>query len=397
MADSEPLIFISYASPDQARVDPIVDGLERANFNIWMDHRRLVAGQNWDAEIRRALGKAAVVILFMSEISVDRQGYAQREIKLALLKAEEKLTSDIYIIPVLLDKLPTYPESVAHLHMVRSWESDAVAKIEAALSEQLKRLGQHVRSVQLDNRIRWVERTYKEKWDGLPGYEAEYNILELSSSEIENVSDINNIVLGSILESVSRQRTVKFNQNSESYSFGQSKYMRTNTYSAHCREPVISNHVISLPYMIHYYNAGAAHGMEHIRSYNFTLDPIALIPDPLELFQITEEAFPIVQGLARKILFNQLFREDGDPKECMEWICGGTKDWSRFQFYGFSKDGIEFYFPPYQVSCYADGVRTALISKWDIHQFIPKHLAEALGWSHLRWQQRPNSESPLQG
>ncbi|WP_082613706.1 TIR domain-containing protein [Bosea sp. Root483D1] len=397
MAESEPLIFISYASPDRARVDPFVDDLERANFNIWMDHRRLVAGQNWDAEIRRALGRSAVVILFMSENSVDRRGYAQREIKLALLKAEEKLTSDIYIIPVLLDELPAYPDSVAHLHMVRAWESNAAAKIDAAISEQLNQIGQHVRSVQVDNRIRWVERNYKEKWDGLPGYEAEFNIMELSSSEIDNVSDINGIVRGVILKSVSKQREVKFSQNSVDYSFGQSRYMRTNTYSAHCREPVICNHVLSLPYMIHYYNAGAAHGMEHIESYNFTLDPVTMIPGPMDLFQSSNEVFPIIQDICRKNLYKQLLNEFVDSNECMNWICGGTEEWSHFQFYGFSKEGVEFYFPPYQVSCYADGIRTVLVSKWDIHQLIPKHLAEALGWSHLRWQQRPSETAPASG
>jgi hypothetical protein len=61
-----------------------------------MDYKRVKAGQHWDFEIRRALDKAAIIVVFISNNSIDRRGYVQREIKLALEKAEEKLIGDIY-------------------------------------------------------------------------------------------------------------------------------------------------------------------------------------------------------------------------------------------------------------------------------------------------------------
>jgi hypothetical protein len=82
MTSDAPLIFISYASPDRARVTPYYEDLENRGFNVWIDYKRLLAGQKWDFEIRKTLDAAALVVVFLSNNSVDRRGYVQREIKL---------------------------------------------------------------------------------------------------------------------------------------------------------------------------------------------------------------------------------------------------------------------------------------------------------------------------
>ena len=96
MAENSHSIFISYASPDRERVLPYFNWLEKQGFNVWIDCRRLKAGQNWDFEIKRALDKATFVLMFVSNLSYDRRGYLQRELKLALDKLSEKLIDDIY-------------------------------------------------------------------------------------------------------------------------------------------------------------------------------------------------------------------------------------------------------------------------------------------------------------
>ncbi|WP_277982275.1 toll/interleukin-1 receptor domain-containing protein [Sphingomonas faeni] len=101
--DEQPLIFFSYASPDRERVMPYYAFLADRGLNVWIDHKKLLGGQQWDYELRKALDRAAIIIMFVSDNSVNRRGYVQREIRLALTKIEEKLISDIYIIPVLLD------------------------------------------------------------------------------------------------------------------------------------------------------------------------------------------------------------------------------------------------------------------------------------------------------
>src|SRR5689334_22163217 len=120
MAETDPSIFISYASPDHERVLPFFEWLEKHGFNVWMDIRRLKPGQNWDFEINRALEKATFVLLFISKLSFDRRGYVQRELKLALDKREEKLIDDIYIIPVLLDDDVRIPDQVRDVQCIRA-------------------------------------------------------------------------------------------------------------------------------------------------------------------------------------------------------------------------------------------------------------------------------------
>ena len=101
--DEQNLVFLSYASPDRDRVFEFCDDLSRRGFNVWMDKRRIKGGQNWDFEINRALQKAVVIVVFLSTNSVNRRGYAQREIKIALDQARDRLIDDIYLIPVILD------------------------------------------------------------------------------------------------------------------------------------------------------------------------------------------------------------------------------------------------------------------------------------------------------
>jgi hypothetical protein len=63
MAPELQTVFISYASPDRARVTPYCDRLESRGISVWMDYKRVKSGQHWDFEIRRALDKAAIRML----------------------------------------------------------------------------------------------------------------------------------------------------------------------------------------------------------------------------------------------------------------------------------------------------------------------------------------------
>ena len=101
MSDDNHQIFISYANADQARVLPLYEWLQSHGFNAWIDCKQLMPGQNWEFEIKRALDKSSVIMIFVSRNSVSKRGYVQRELKLALAKLSEKLIDDIYIIPVL--------------------------------------------------------------------------------------------------------------------------------------------------------------------------------------------------------------------------------------------------------------------------------------------------------
>lgn len=215
MADELQTTFLSYARPDRDRVAPYADALEAIGFTVWIEYKRLKAGQQWDFEIRRELEKAAIVIVFISNNSVDRRGYVQREIKIALDKAQEKLSGDIYLIPVLLDEDTPIPEEIRHIQCVRSWEADHLGAIEEAIRHQLYAIGSEVRAAQDRSNINWSETRYKEAWAGLPGYEAEYNLLQLSSIDYPQISDITTYMRGYLTSLIMKERRVKFEQNPE--------------------------------------------------------------------------------------------------------------------------------------------------------------------------------------
>lgn len=387
MEDDRHLVFVSYATPDRDAVNVYADALERAGVNVWMDHRRLVAGQNWDDEILRALGKAVIVIVFMSENSVDRRGYAQREIRLALKHAEEKLSSDIYLVPVLMSELPEFPEAVKHLHMVKAWEGNAEAEILAAITLQLERLGGAVQAAQANSGLRWTERFVKESWDGIPGYDVDYNLFVLSSSEVRNVEDITAIVRGDLTKSAASMRAVKFEQDPNHYNYGQKRFLRTNLFESHCRQPVIVEQTLSMTYATHIYGAGAAHGNVGFQSYVFTLDPVTPVRSPRDVFADGDAALPIVQGLLREQLCAQLVEDcGGDASDYREWVENGTNDWRSLSAFSFSEDGMEFLFGSYAVAAYACGPRFATLAKEQIHHLLRPEMAAALGWEHLRWR-----------
>ncbi len=375
-----PIVFISYASPDRDRVVPYFDRLLSRGYGVWMDCKRLKAGQNWDFEVRRALDKAAMILVFVSKHSVDRRGYVQREIKLALDKLDEKLATDIYIIPIVLDEDAVIPDQLKNIHCVKTWEADYNAKIDDAIDHQLKVIGADVRAVQDRARLSWSMTTYKELWEGLPGYEAEYTLPQFSSTQYLKVADITTFLQGELTALLMEQRRTKFEQSSQHMNFGQPRPLRTNTFDAYCSDPIITERVISIPCTVHWYNAGAAHPNMYFRTYSFFLDPVVPIRFLREAFEDPDGALQLIQSVVREQLLEPPSDKGGEPLGFdKEWVEHGTKDWESFRSFLFHEAEIEILFPPYQVIYYAAGPQFASIRYEAIAALMREEYAEALG------------------
>jgi Cdc6-like AAA superfamily ATPase len=98
-----PKIFICYAREDSDAAANIYEYLKRSTCDPWLDKRSLVAGQNWDYEIRKAVRAADFFVVLLSQNSVSKRGYVQREFKLAMELLEEIPEGQIYLIPVKID------------------------------------------------------------------------------------------------------------------------------------------------------------------------------------------------------------------------------------------------------------------------------------------------------
>lgn len=75
-------VFLCHASQDK----PIVRELyKRLNYegwiDPWLDEEKLYPGQDWDLEIEKAVEAADAVNVFLSNNSVTKEGYVQREIR----------------------------------------------------------------------------------------------------------------------------------------------------------------------------------------------------------------------------------------------------------------------------------------------------------------------------
>lgn len=385
MQPQDPLVFISYATPDRERVRPYVDYLIKTGLNVWIDFQQLKAGQKWDLEIKRALNKADFVIVFFSNNSIDRRGYVQREIKFVLDKLEEKLTSDIYLIPLLLDEGVSIPESVSDIHCIRSWIDDPYMSIVSAINHQLAEVGAAVKAVQEKSKISWSRRLFKEKWEGLPGYETEIALIDLSSSEYVDIRYASDYFNALLLDFALNMRDAKLSQEAGIYNFGHDKQLRTNTLDGGISDPIIAGKILSLRAALDFYFAGAAHGNMSFRTTAFILDPLIRIPSLQSIFLDEKAAFPEVSRLVRESLINNAHRdEDGVLYgRDADWVAGGTGTWESLKNFVFQERNIEILFPPYQVDCFAAGPQFASVEYKDILNFLRPEFAAALDLSPI--------------
>lgn len=374
MATSE-LIFVSYATPDRDRVTIYFNDLSARGYDLWMDQSRLKVGQNWDFEIQRALNRASLILAFVSKNSIDRRGYVQREIKIALDKAMEKLTSDIYVIPVLLDDDAPLPDELRHIQAVRASEPDAIKKIEDAIRHQLDLASELISDVQGSSGIRWSTTTYHDSWEGLPGYDSQFALLQFFGTN-PKISEVTDILRGSLLSSMAAERNTKLHQDAEIFNFGQKPYSRTNTWEAFPSEPSIVGQVLSFHYSVHWYGAGAAHPNMYYKTYCFLLDPLIHIRSLPDIFQDEGAAFQIVQAAVRKQLLE--LTPDQHPLD-EDWILRGTEDWTSFRNFTFLEDGLHIYFSPYEVAAYVYGSQSAKLRFDDCKSLMRPWFKNALG------------------
>ena len=95
--------FISYAREDLSYAQQIYSLLKDNNISPWLDYFDLIPGQDWDMKIQKEIETSDYIIICLSNHSVTKKGYIQKEIRKALSVLEEFPEGDIYLIPIKLD------------------------------------------------------------------------------------------------------------------------------------------------------------------------------------------------------------------------------------------------------------------------------------------------------
>ena len=140
-------IFLAHAKEDEAQVMELYEQLRLKGYRPWLDKKSLRPGQNWRDEITKAIKASQLFIACLSETSVVKQGYVQREFRLALNELVHKPPGQIYLIPLRLDacelpdiRLGEYGVNLRDYQWLDYFESDGFERLEQTISYQFGEL-----------------------------------------------------------------------------------------------------------------------------------------------------------------------------------------------------------------------------------------------------------------
>lgn len=132
---SVPLVFISYASEDEGKARTVYKKLKGESLKPWIDKENILPGEEWDLKIQEALRESDFLVICLSNKSVTKRGYIQKEIKMALDAAQEMPEGSIFLIPVRLEECRV-PKSIARYQYVDLFSSDGFDRLVRAISAE---------------------------------------------------------------------------------------------------------------------------------------------------------------------------------------------------------------------------------------------------------------------
>jgi len=133
-------VFLCHASGDKPAVRDLYKRLIAEGVDAWLDQEKLLPGQNWRVEIPRAVREADVVVICLSNKSITKEGYIQKEIKFALDSADEKPEGTIFLIPARLEECAV-PEQLGHWQWVDLFEENGFVRLLRSLKLRANRVG----------------------------------------------------------------------------------------------------------------------------------------------------------------------------------------------------------------------------------------------------------------
>ncbi len=133
----DPKIFISYAKEDRTKVKRLYQRLKNEQLTPWIDMEDLLPGDDWERAILGAIRSAHFVIVFLSNHSINKRGYVQKEIKEALDLADRMPEGQIFIIPVRLNDC-VVPERLVKWQWIDIYLPNGFAKLIKTIRRNLK-------------------------------------------------------------------------------------------------------------------------------------------------------------------------------------------------------------------------------------------------------------------
>ena len=263
-------VFISYASEDYNSAKKIYDFLSCTNYEPWLDKEKILPGQDWDLEINDNLSAADFIIILISNTSLRKRGYIQKEYKVARSLMEYKLNNDIYIVPVTLeDKLTDL--NFKHIQHIFIYDVYFEKKILDSLNLQRRKYFQENHQINSINDT-YINQENRYKFN-IHDFKIDFlcEFPEFIDNHFFDANEINNVIQGKIVEEIFEYRNFVL----EDPEYFESEVMKSFSFDLHIIGNIsfISNNIISICISINSY-FGGVHPNTYIKSINFQTSPL---------------------------------------------------------------------------------------------------------------------------
>ena len=128
-------MFLCHSSGDKVAVRKLYRRLRRDRIDAWLDEKHLVPGQKWNFEITKAIRASDVVVVCLSQASINKEGFVNKEIRMALDLADEKPDGTIFLIPAKLEECRV-PDRLLQWQWGNLFESKGYAQLLVALHKR---------------------------------------------------------------------------------------------------------------------------------------------------------------------------------------------------------------------------------------------------------------------
>ena len=132
-------VFLCHASEDKPKVRSLYRKLKGDGFNPWLDEEDIHPGADWNVEIEDAVRKCHIVLACLSNSSIAKTGYVQKEIKFALDRADEKPEGLRYIIPCRMEDC-SLPRRLSQWQAVDLFKKGGYQKLKGVLTKHASEL-----------------------------------------------------------------------------------------------------------------------------------------------------------------------------------------------------------------------------------------------------------------
>lgn len=137
-------VFLCHAHSDKDNVRALYERLVDNGVDAWLDKEKLLPGQDWELEIRKAVRASDVIVVCLSK-QFNQAGFRQKEVRLALDTAMEKPDGEIFIIPARLEACENL-ESLKKWHWVDLFEANGHDMLLRALRARADSIGTTLRT-----------------------------------------------------------------------------------------------------------------------------------------------------------------------------------------------------------------------------------------------------------